>query len=80
MSTKIKWIENKLPKTNDAYLSIMSFDEVKKARNFHLSFPQYEITPLVNLKHMAEFLGIKGLYVKDESFSFNLNAFKVLGA
>ena len=37
----IKWQENKMPKTADKNLSIMSIEEVKKAKGFHESFPQY---------------------------------------
>ncbi len=68
-----------MPRTKDEYLSVMSLDEVRTARRFHESFPQYKKTPLAKLDNMAEFLGIKELYVKDESYRFNLNAFKVLG-
>ena len=46
---------------------------------FHQSFPEYSVTPLVKLEHLAQKLGIKGIYVKDESYRFGLNAFKVLG-
>lgn len=50
-----------------------------KVRAYHASFPQYEVTPLANLQNLADEIGIKGLYVKDESYRFGLNAFKVLG-
>ena len=50
-----------------------------KARSFHSSFPQYSITPLAKLDGMAKYLGLGGVYVKDESYRFGLNAFKVLG-
>ena len=40
----------------------------------------YSPTPLHDLKHLAGTLGLAGLYVKDESFRFGLNAFKALGA
>lgn len=76
---KIKWVSNKMPKTDDKQLCVMSLENVKKARDFHKSFPQYDITPLANLSHMAEFLGLKSFFVKDESYRFGLNAFKVLG-
>ena len=36
-------------------------------------------TPLVSLSSLADLLGISGLYVKDESKRFGLNAFKALG-
>lgn len=75
----IKWAVNHMPKTEDAQLKVMALDEVKKARAFHESFPQYSITPLVKLEKMAGRLGLKEVYVKDESYRFGLNAFKVLG-
>lgn len=57
----------------------MSMEEMEKASTFHKSFPQYEITPLTRLSGLANYLGLKRLYVKDESYRFGLNAFKVLG-
>lgn len=75
----IKWAINKMPKTDDAQLKVMALPEVEKARTFHESFPQYTITPLTKLDKMAERLGLKEVYVKDESYRFGLNAFKVLG-
>ena len=75
----IKWAVNHMPKTEDSNLPVMALSEVRKARAFHESFPQYSVTPLVRLNHMAEKLGLGSLYVKDESYRFGLNAFKVLG-
>ena len=75
----IKWAVNKMPKTDDTQLAVMGLDEVKKARAFHESFPQYTVTPLTKLDHMAAHLGLKEVYIKDESYRFGLNAFKVLG-
>ena len=54
-------------------------EHVARPRFFHSSFPQYSITPLARLDGMAKYLGLGGLFVKDESFRFGLNAFKVLG-
>lgn len=76
---KILWVKNQMPKTDDKYLNTMSLEEVKKARNFHESFPQYSKTPLVSLTQMAKYLHIGNIFVKDESYRFGLNAFKVLG-
>ena len=76
---EIQWAENRMPKTADTSLPIMSLENVAKARAFHQSFPQYSKTPLAKLDHMAEYLGLGGLFVKDESYRFGLNAFKVLG-
>lgn len=77
--SEIRWCENKMPKTADNNLSIMSIEEVKKAKAFHESFPQYSNTPLVELKEMSKYLGLGTMKVKDESYRFGLNAFKVLG-
>lgn len=76
---ELKWTLNHISKSEDTHLPSMSEDEMLKAINFHRSFPQYKVTPLKVLSHMAEYLGLKGLYVKDESYRFGLNAFKVLG-
>ena len=75
----IKWVLNQMPKSDDRRLSIMSLDHVAKAHAFHRSFPQYSITPLARLDGMAKYLGLGNLFVKDESYRFGLNAFKVLG-
>ena len=76
---KILWAKNNMPKTADKQLAVMSLENVGKARKFHESFPQYSVTPLAQLKGMAEHLGLGSLFVKDESYRFGLNAFKVLG-
>jgi diaminopropionate ammonia-lyase len=61
--------------------SLAPFDMAiaEKARRFHQSFPMYQPTPLRDLKDLATLLGVGKIYVKDESFRFGLNAFKVLG-
>ena len=51
----------------------------EKAMKFHRSFPDYDITPLADLKNLAQKLGVSSVCVKDESKRFSLNAFKVLG-
>lgn len=75
----IEWVVNTMPKTDDKNLPVMALDEIKKARTFHESFPQYSRTPLAKLDNMAKYLGLGEVYVKDESYRFGLNAFKVLG-
>ena len=79
MDQKILWAVNHMPKTDDRNLPVMGLSEVRKARAFHESFPQYTTTPLTRLDRMAAYLGLKEVYVKDESYRFGLNAFKVLG-
>ena len=76
---KIKWTANEMPKTEDKYLPLMSKEKIEKALAFHKSFPQYSETPLAELNHMAAYLGLNDFFVKDESYRFGLNAFKVLG-
>ena len=76
---QIKWAVNQMPASDDAQLPVMSLENVAKARAFHQSFPQYAVTPLAKLGGMAQYLGLGGFYVKDESYRFGLNAFKVLG-
>ena len=76
---KIKWVLNQMPKNEDKNLAVMALDNVNQARKFHRSFPQYSVTPLAKLDGMAGQLGLGGLFVKDESYRFGLNAFKVLG-
>lgn len=54
-------------------------ENAKKVRAFHASFPEYQVTPLAKLDQLAKALGVANVYVKDESYRFGLNAFKVLG-
>lgn len=78
----IKYVANEnARKVDNKKTSIEFIDKasVKKVRNFHKSFPEYEITPLQSLKELSEKLGVSKIWVKDESYRFGLNAFKVLG-
>ncbi|MDD7219165.1 MAG: diaminopropionate ammonia-lyase [Clostridia bacterium] len=79
MTEGLKWTLNEVPKSSDAYLELMSEENVRKANEFHKSFPQYTVTPLQNLSSLAKYLGVKNIFCKDESYRFGLNAFKVLG-
>lgn len=56
-----------------------SYEQAEKVCRFHSSFPEYTVTPLVRLENLAKLFGVKDIYVKDESYRFGLNAFKVLG-
>lgn len=53
--------------------------QAARIREFHRSFPMYAPTPLAHLKNTAQKLGVGDICVKDESYRFGLNAFKVLG-
>ena len=79
MTEGLKWTVNEVPKSDDKHLELMSEENVKKANEFHKSFPQYSVTPLQNLSSLAKYLGVKNIFCKDESYRFGLNAFKVLG-
>ncbi len=79
MNQPIKWVLNRMPASDDRHLEVMSTQNVAKAQAFHRSFPQYAVTPLARLDGMADRLGLGSLCVKDESYRFGLNAFKVLG-
>ncbi len=63
----------------DNLQNIFTLKDAKIARAFHQSFPEYQPTPLVNLKNLAHELGVNAFFVKDESYRFGLNAFKSLG-
>ncbi|MBR4401346.1 MAG: diaminopropionate ammonia-lyase [Synergistes sp.] len=75
----VKWTANSISAADGADARIMSRVNVAAARCFHQSFPQYAETPLAALNALAGFYGVKNIFVKDESFRFGLNAFKVLG-
>ena len=47
---------------------------------FHRSLPGYQPTPLVGVDKLAEEIGVKAVYIKDETNRFGLPAFKILGA
>ena len=50
-----------------------------QVQNLHMQIEGYKPTPLVSLDALAEELGVKKIFVKDESKRFSLNAFKGLG-
>lgn len=74
-----KNINYKRKKSNRTSLDFVNMDVAKKAQKFHSSFHNYNITPLTELKNLASAIGVNNIYVKDESYRFGLNAFKVLG-
>ncbi len=57
----------------------MSREIISKVRKFHQKFSNYQPTPLHSLNNLANRINISKLLVKDESYRFGLNAFKVLG-
>ena len=68
---------NSLTKANQ----YVRFDKAVAADaiRFHKSLPVYAPAPLIVLQEHAAATGISGMYCKDESHRFGLNAFKGLG-
>ena len=64
-------------KLDKKFKEIFTSDEIYR---FHRRLRCYTATPLVPLPKLAKSLGIKELYVKDESKRFRINTFKSLGA
>ena len=59
--------------------AFLSGQATAAAHRIHKELPSYQPTPLAKLDGMAERLGIRAFFVKDESRRFGLNAFKGLG-
>jgi len=80
--SEIKFIPNPALKTpaTGVSLAFLARKTAEKARDYHRSFAPYAPTPLVALPGLARVLGVSRVFVKDESYRFGLNAFKVLGA
>jgi len=76
---KIKVTFNKMPKVGNNMKRKFNIDIAKKAIVYHQGFNEYCETPLVDLSGLAGEAGVRKILVKDESFRFGLNAFKVLG-
>lgn len=79
MKEELKLIQNQRYSGTRFSLDFMSLENAGKVQRFHESFPMYEKTPLTELRRTAEVLGLGTVYIKDESYRFGLNAFKVLG-
>lgn len=79
MKEQLKLIQYQRKQGEKSDLNFMSLENAKKVQSFHASFPMYRETPLTELKETAHALGLGTIYMKDESYRFGLNAFKVLG-
>ncbi|MFA9399240.1 MAG: diaminopropionate ammonia-lyase [Clostridiaceae bacterium] len=77
-----KWIKNNISRDsgNKVSLEYFSLAEIENVKKFHESFNVYSKTPLTRLKNLSTKLGVSEILVKDESYRFGLNAFKVLGS
>ena len=79
MKEELKLVQYQRKQGEKYDLSFMSLENAKKVQKFHAGFPMYQETPLTELKETAKALGLGTVYIKDESYRFGLNAFKVLG-
>lgn len=73
----INIISTKLNNSTD--INFLTEDIVNDVEKFHTSIDEYKKTPLVKLDNLALKLGVKNVFVKDESYRYGLNAFKGLG-
>lgn len=79
---EIMWVYNESvgkPVEEKINIDYLSEKAIEKVINFHRSFPQYSVTPLHSLDSLAKEFHVDKIWVKDESYRFGLNAFKVLG-
>lgn len=79
MKEKFKLVQYSRQGRQKGNLRKFCLGNAKKVQEFHSSFPVYQKTPLISLKNTAKELGLGDILIKDESFRFGLNAFKVLG-
>lgn len=77
---EIKLIKRERAEINPELLQKFDCDTAESVNAFHRTFPEYTETPLVSLADFAAENGVSSVYIKDESFRFGLNAFKVLGS
>ena len=61
---------------NSTDVDFLTEDIVNDVEKFHTSIDEYKKTPLVKLDNLASKLGVKNIFVKDESYRYGLNAFK----
>lgn len=81
LETPIKWAKNKFysPQYDESKLAFFQDEEIEKVHTLQKSHSAYTETPLHSLKHLAQHLNLAEIRIKDESYRFGLNAFKVMG-
>jgi diaminopropionate ammonia-lyase len=60
-------------------LQLFAEEEIASILKFQKTHALYRQTPFVSLSHLAEYIGVGEIRLKDESQRFGLNAFKVMG-
>ena len=80
MNESIKSVQLTHMDATQTDVSAFGAESAARAVRFHQSLPDYEPTPLADLRRLSAGLGLGRIAVKDESKRFGLNAFKALGA
>lgn len=78
----VTWLENPRAATissSPAVDRIFPTGDSRQTCAFHRQIPGYRVSPLKNLNRLADFLGLGGIWVKDEAMRLDLGSFKVLG-
>ncbi|MFJ7663603.1 diaminopropionate ammonia-lyase [Lysinibacillus sp. NPDC097162] len=85
MSHKLRWVYNRQYQLQEniervaPVLQNFTVRQVNRVEQFHRTYDGFEKTPLRSLDFLASHIGVNKIFMKDESFRFGLNAFKVLG-
>ena len=75
----VKYLKNKnIAPDRGNGSNLISHETARKASDFHKKISGYRISPLKGLNHLSGFLGLGGIWVKDESERLSLNSFKIL--
>lgn len=81
ITNNIEFIVNgKYDAKKERCAEFLSVEQLKKVRHIHDSIPDCRATPLVQLKSLSEYLGVKAIFIKNESQRGDINSFKILGA
>ena len=72
---EIEWVENK--KINNSEEEILGFDKksIKSVLQFHQTLPNYQKTPLIDLKELAKYCGVKKIKLNFEYRYFRTSIF-----
>ncbi len=70
---------NSLARSAQPYAGLFDDEEYRRVEEFFISRSHHQPTPLLRLRGLAAEIGVRDIFVKDESARFGLNAFKILG-
>ena len=78
----IHWVLNEQAKTNryeEKWTAFLKPEIVRETQQWLMQMEEYEKTPLIHMRKLAQYLQLDDILIKDEACRFDLNAFKVLG-